>query len=253
MTRIFIDPGHGGSDSGAVGNGLQEKHLTLDISSRIRDMLLNEYENVEVSMSRTNDVSVSLSERASQANQWQADYFISIHVNAGGGTGFESYIHTSQASRTVQLQRLMHSAIINETNVRDRGRKTANFAVLRETSMPAILTENLFIDNPNDADLLSSSSFLNKIARGHVNGIVQAFNLQQKPQTMYKVQVGAFTNRANADRQAQQLDNEGYTTYIFQQEGLWKVQVGAFQNRENAEAFADELRSKNYDVWVVSS
>ena len=68
MTRIFLDPGHGGSDPGAVGNGLQEKTLTLAIATRIRDILLNEYQGVEVRMSRTNDVFVGLTERTQQAN-----------------------------------------------------------------------------------------------------------------------------------------------------------------------------------------
>ncbi|WP_078557167.1 N-acetylmuramoyl-L-alanine amidase [Bacillus alkalicellulosilyticus] len=244
MTRIFLDPGHGGSDPGAVGHGLQEKNLTLDISRRIRDMLLNEYEDVEVSMSRNSDMFVSLSHRASRANNWGADYFVSVHVNAGEGTGFESFIHTSQASRTVQLQRIMHSTIINEIEVRDRGRKTANFVVLRETAMPAILTENLFIDNPNDAQLLSDSTFLNRIARGHVRGIAQAFNLTEVQQIIYKVQVGAFSNRSNAEQQAQLLQSDGYDTYIFRQDDLWKVQVGAFSERSNAETLADELRAK---------
>ena len=99
MTKIFIDPGHGGTDPGAVGNGLQEKNLTLSIATQIRDMLVSEYENVEVRMSRTGDTTLSLTERTNMANSWGADYFLSVHINAGGGTGFESFIHTTKSSR----------------------------------------------------------------------------------------------------------------------------------------------------------
>ncbi|UOE95345.1 N-acetylmuramoyl-L-alanine amidase [Alkalihalobacillus sp. LMS39] len=256
MTKIFIDPGHGGDDAGAEANGLQEKEIVLDISLHIRDMLLNEYEDVEVKMSRDSDVFVELSERAQMANDWGADYFISVHSNAGGGTGFESYIHTSQAERTVELQNIVHDAIVEEIDVNDRGKMTANFVVLRETAMPAILTENLFVDNENDAELLSDPAFLETIARGHVNGIAEAFQLEQSndtpPQeTIYKVQVGAFQEEANARRLATQLEDDGYTPYVYRNGDLWKVQVGAFRNRENAERLKEELEDKGYDVFLV--
>jgi N-acetylmuramoyl-L-alanine amidase len=93
MVKIFIDPGHCGSDSGAVGNGLEEKNLTLQIATDLNNILLNEYEGVSVMLSRTNDQTFSLSERTIAANNWGADYYLSIHINSGGGTGLESYIY----------------------------------------------------------------------------------------------------------------------------------------------------------------
>lgn len=180
MTRIFLDPGHGGSDPGAVGNGLQEKNLTLSIATRVRDILLNEYQGVEVRMSRTTDVFIGLDQRTQQANAWNANYFMSIHINAGGGTGFESFVHTNASAESVRLQGIIHPAIIQQMNVTNRGLKRANFAVLRTSNMPAILTENLFIDRAADADLLRSPAYLDRIARGHANGLAQAFNLQRR-------------------------------------------------------------------------
>lgn len=93
MVKIFIDPGHGGTDPGASANGLQEKQLTLQIALALRNILLNEYQNVTVQLSRTSDQTVSLTQRTNAANSWGADYFLSIHINAGGGTGFEDYIY----------------------------------------------------------------------------------------------------------------------------------------------------------------
>jgi len=101
MIRIFIDPGHGGSDSGAVANGLDDKNLTLDIAVRLRAILLGEYRGVEVRLSRETDTTVSLKQRVQMANSWGADYFLSIHINAGGGTGFESYIYTDALPTSV--------------------------------------------------------------------------------------------------------------------------------------------------------
>lgn len=180
--KFFIDPGHGGSDSGAVGNGLREKDLTLTIAKKVRDLLAN-YENAQVRLSRDTDIFISLNGRADMANNWGADYFMSIHINASGGTGFETYVHTSASSASVRYQNVIHPAIVSTTDLRDRGKKNANYAVLRETAMPAILTENGFIDNTSDASKLKSDAFLNKVAQGHVDGLAKAFGLKKKTST----------------------------------------------------------------------
>jgi N-acetylmuramoyl-L-alanine amidase len=196
MVKIVIDPGHEGVgnalDPGAVANGLKEAELTLKIAKHIYDML-SEYEGVQLKLTRTGNQSLSLSQRAKIANDWKADFFLSIHINAGGGTGFESYVYNGNVSAaTIAYQNVIHQEILKAIgNVTDRGKKRANYAVLRETKMPAILTENLFIDNPNDADKLKSDQFLKQIAYGHVQGIVKAFGLKKKggKATMQKVSV----------------------------------------------------------------
>lgn len=177
--KVYLDPGHGGSDPGAVGNGLRESDLTLDIALRTRDHL-NANWNVDIRMSRTTDSTRSLSYRSSDANWWGAAIFVSIHINAGGGNGFETFRHPDASSGAVALQNTMHPKILSRMrgvgSVPDRGRKTANFHVLRETTMPAILTENLFIDS-SDADLLKNSAFLAATARGHAEGIAAHLGL----------------------------------------------------------------------------
>ncbi|USK59297.1 N-acetylmuramoyl-L-alanine amidase [Peribacillus asahii] len=180
MVKVYLDPGHGGSDPGAVGNGLLEKNLTLDIAKRVHDGLLNRYENVSVKMSRTTDKAVSLGARADDANRWGADLFISIHINSGGGTGFEDYIHPNASKKTVSYRDAFHKEFIKHVSLRNRGRKTANFQVLRDTQMPAILTENGFIDRVNDANKLKKSSFLDDLALGHIEGIAKSLNLRPK-------------------------------------------------------------------------
>jgi N-acetylmuramoyl-L-alanine amidase len=227
--KLVIDPGHGGHDPGAVANGLKEKDLTLTIAKHIGRMLA-EYEGVEVHYTRTDDRFLELSERAAIANKLKADYFISVHINAGGGTGFESYIYNGNVgSATIAYQNVIHSEIMKAIgNVTDRGKKRANYAVLRETNMPAILTENLFIDNRNDATKLKSEQFILQVAHGHVQGIVKAFGLkkkakpqpQPKPQQkvsdgkLYRVQVGAFSDLKNAERLAEELKKKGYPAII---------------------------------------
>ncbi|NUK29515.1 N-acetylmuramoyl-L-alanine amidase [Parageobacillus sp. VR-IP] len=181
MVRIVLDAGHGGQDSGAVGNGLREKDLTLKIVKQIGCML-DDYEGVEVHYTRTDDRFIELCGRAEIANKLKADFFISVHINAGGGTGFESYIYNGYvSSATIAYQNVIHAEIVKAIgNVKDRGKKRADYAVLRETHMPAILTENLFIDNANDAAKLKSDQFLQQIAYGHIIGLGKAFGLKKK-------------------------------------------------------------------------
>ncbi|WP_059103418.1 N-acetylmuramoyl-L-alanine amidase family protein [Shouchella shacheensis] len=208
MTRpkIILDAGHGGRDPGAVGHGLREKDLVLAIAKEVEKRLTN-YE-CDTRMTRSTDIFVALSERARIANSWGANVFVSIHVNAGGGTGVETFIHPVTPQATIRFQSAMHRGIVGQlANVRDRGRKTANFAVLRETKMSAVLTENLFIDHAQDARLLKSTSTINAISQGHVDGLIAHFKLKPKTQTsspssLYRLridgtQVGAFKQGAN--------------------------------------------------------
>lgn len=225
MVKIFIDAGHGGSDPGAVANGLQEKNLTLSIAKKIKSML-EQYENVQVKLSRETDKYLELKQRTDMANAWGADYLISVHINAGGGKGFESYIYTNVGSATVAYQNVIHKEIIKQIDFNDRGKKRANFHMLRESKMPALLTENGFIDNKDDAAKLKQDAYLTKIALGHVNGLVAAFGLKKKskPETkpaensdkLYRVQVGAFKDRKNAEKLASELKKKGYSAFITQ-------------------------------------
>lgn len=184
MVKIFIDPGHGGTDPGAVGNGLLEKVLTLIISYKIRDFLL-QFEGVQVKLSREGDQTLSLKQRTDMANTWGADFLLSVHINAGGGTGYEDFRHSSQSHSSVSgiVQAAIHEAVMKEIKdfgVVDRRIKSANYHMLRESRMPAVLSENLFIDKSADAALLKDEDFLNAVALGHVNGIVKAYNLKAK-------------------------------------------------------------------------
>lgn len=222
MTKIFIDAGHGGRDPGASGNGLQEKNLTLTISKKIAD-ILKDYE-VDVKLSRTSDQTLSLKQRTDMANKWKADYLISIHINAGGGTGYEDYIYNGPVqSTTASLRNTIHAEIVKTQSFwRNRGKKKANFHMVRESKMPAMLTENGFIDTKADADKLKKDSHLNKIAQGHANGLIKAFNLKRKAkpkptpskpsgkETYFRVVCGSFKERKNAERRKELLEKAGF-------------------------------------------
>jgi N-acetylmuramoyl-L-alanine amidase len=181
---VVVDPGHGGSDSGATGQGLKEATLTLTVSKRLRAALLRDFD-VRVEMTRTTDRAVELDSRAKFANDLGADYFVAVHINSGGGTGYEDFVHRSAApnSTTSKRRAAVHDAVtsfMKTHGMTDRGKKSANFAVLRKTNMPAILTENLFIDTPNDARLLKDDAFLTGVAEAHAKGIAAALALPHR-------------------------------------------------------------------------
>ena len=183
MIKVVLDPGHGGKDPGAVSNGLKEKDLNLDISNRVAHKL--SFYDANVILTRTVDMDLSLGERCSIANNQMADYFCSIHVNAGGGTGFESFIYTGAAAKTENLRYVIHNKVADyykNAGFMDRGKKRANFAVLRETNMPAVLLENLFLDNEKDTVKLKDDSFIDGLAGAIADGLVAALGIPQKSQ-----------------------------------------------------------------------
>ena len=174
--------GHGGKekgvfDPGAVANDLRECDLTIDICRRIKDRLDAYAVDCRIGPQG------SLFDRVKLANELQADFFLSVHVNAGGGTGFESYVHTNAPGKTRELQIVIHSAsmsFLRKHNIFDRGRKQADFYVLRETKMPAVLLECLFIDRKDDAAKLQDEAFRDGLSNEIAWGLVNAFGLGKK-------------------------------------------------------------------------
>ncbi|GAA0595352.1 sporulation-specific N-acetylmuramoyl-L-alanine amidase [Virgibacillus siamensis] len=261
--KLYLDPGHGGSDPGARGNGIVGKEIVLDIARRIRDILTSDYNGVNVKMSRIGDKSVSLEERTNEANSWGADYFLSIHCNAfnGKAQGYEDYIHESlsDSSQTAAYQDVMHEKIIAVNRLRNRGQKKANFHVLRETVMPALLTENGFIDNEHDAALISDPSWRQTVAQGHVNGLASAFNLEPKDdkKNLYKIIAGSFQSKDNAEERVDYLQSKGVEAFVYatmiSDERWYRVQAGAFSNRKNATTRLKKVRNAGIkDAYILT-
>lgn len=195
MYKVWIDAGHGGKDPGAVANGIHEKDIALKISLGIKERLEEGYEDVQVLLSRSTDVFLELKDRTNKANAAGADILVSIHCNAGGGQGgFESFRYTSASQKSIKLQDELHKAIVTELGGIDRGQKAQNLHMVRESKMPAVLTENLFVDVIADADRLNQARVIDAIIDGHVQGIVTYLGLtmkkkEDKPVTLRDINV----------------------------------------------------------------
>lgn len=187
MPIICLDPGHNGSgaDAGAEGSGLREQDLTLDIALQLKPLL--EYNGFQVVLTRESDfvkgphqtLNQSLRSRCEVANNAKADLFFSIHVNAGGGAGTEVY--ALPGGQAEKLARVLLPYLVQGCAWRNRGVKTnKRFYVLVHTRMPAVLTENGFIDSRADAQRLRDPDFRRDVARAHAKGVCAFYGVEYR-------------------------------------------------------------------------
>ena len=190
---IFLDPGHGGSDPGAISGGVREKDLTLSVYNKVSSKLASL--GYTVLTSRNVDKDVDLVDRADQANKANADMLLSIHFNAGGrgiARGIETYYYQATADRVPKINKENHNNterlersrklankvqqnLLYQTGANDRGVKRASFTVLRETSIPSILVELGFIDNPEERNKIKTNEYQERLANGIVDGIIEYY------------------------------------------------------------------------------
>ncbi len=183
---IVIDPGHGGNDSGGTGNGMKEADIVLDTSTRFRDLLeadtadSNGGGSWTVSMTRTTDVFISLAGRSAYANSIDADRFMSIHANAFGtasANGTETFSY-GEGTLSAELRNLVQEEMVDAWQLTNRGNKTANFSVLRNTAMPSELHELAFVTNTGDAAKLASEEHRQSAAEAHLRALQRHYDIE---------------------------------------------------------------------------
>ncbi|ORJ32352.1 N-acetylmuramoyl-L-alanine amidase [Streptococcus oralis subsp. tigurinus] len=189
---IFLDPGHGGQDSGAFYYNVAEKDLNMQIYRKLRTKL--EELGYKVLTSRDSDIDVDfVTERSRMVNKTNSDIFISIHFNATGNTyskasGIQTYSyrdepdypskinqywhnHPDRMSESKRLAAAIHSSLLAETGAKDAGLLESSFAVLRETAKPAVLLELGYMDNFTENQQIRDSQYQDKLVAGIVKGI----------------------------------------------------------------------------------
>lgn len=189
MKVLIHDPGHGGLDPGAVASGLKEFSFTWTIANKVIWYLKTGYECenhlIEPALKNPNatgndEVNQVVAEANALHNTTPVDVFISYHINAGGGTGFESYVSKKASKQSVDYQNAIHPIIADcfvKHGLPDRGKKSANYGVIANTHMPAVLFELGFIDNAKDRALLSNADFIETLSKTIADAIAQALNL----------------------------------------------------------------------------
>jgi N-acetylmuramoyl-L-alanine amidase len=228
VSRIVIDPGHGGHDPGAAAFAVSESELVLDVALRL-EKLLQQQPGIEVVLTRRTDEYLGLEERTDIANRESADLFLSIHANASANAtarGVETYFLNFALNRQAEAVAARENAASGKTmnnlpdivkaitlnsklnesrdfasliqrslvrglapsnkTLRDLGVKQAPFMVLIGAAMPSVLAEISFITNRQDARLLKSSAYRDKIAESLLTGVLKY------QQTLKKVQTAAL-------------------------------------------------------------
>jgi N-acetylmuramoyl-L-alanine amidase len=186
--RIVIDAGHGPETPGkrSPDGSLREYQFNSAVARYVADALLHGYEGVDIMLTHDDSRDVPLKERTDRANTWKADLFVSIHANAYGdggwnsAQGIETYVYETRPPAAVALANAVQRQLIRATGRPDRGVKSANFHVLRETKMTAILVECGFMTNREECELLKSDAYRRKCAEAIVAGIVETYGLKPK-------------------------------------------------------------------------
>ena len=220
--KVFIGVGHGGSDPGAVANGLKEKNLNLVIALAAADEL--ERNGVDVLVSRVADDDETLTEKIGEANSWGPNLALDIHCNAGGGDGAEVFYSIDGSGKDLALNILEEFKAIGQNS---RGAKTQKnsqgkdyFAFIRNTTAPAVLVECAFLDNKTDVQIIDTEAEQKKFGVAIAKGILKSLGVAWKEpepepeKVYYRVQVGAYAFRENAEAMLKKLKAAGFEGYI---------------------------------------
>lgn len=179
MTKtIVLDAGHGGKDPGAVNGSKKESVATLAIAKKVGDKLKAKGYNVKYT--RTKDVYFTLAERCTMSNNWGADAFVSIHLNAAvnkNATGIETWRYQNVGAKTKKLADEVQTELIAACGAKNRGVKTTtSLYVLKHTKASAVLVECGFISNNEEAKKLFSDTYQDKIAKAIATGVQKALS-----------------------------------------------------------------------------
>lgn len=232
MFKLALGAGHGLHTAGKRcmksldPNETREWWLNDRICDYVED-LLSDFDGVEIlRMDDSDDGAddVALAARAKAANTWGANFYLSVHHNAGvkggKGGGIVAYTHPNSSKTSVLWRDALYTELIELTKLkgnRSEPLATANFQILRQTRMPAVLLELGFMDSATDVPVILTDDYAKKCAQAIVNVIAKRAELTKKkatPGTLYRVQVGAFSSKANAEQLAKDLTAKGFACYI---------------------------------------
>lgn len=214
MKRLVIDLGHGGTDSGAIGqNKTHEADVVLAIGRELKELLKN-YE-LEVKFTRLENNYLSLSERVKIANDFKADYFLSIHINSASDKsirGVEVWQYSNVNTKLNNFSRGICDDISKIFNIRNRGVKySKELSVLKNTNMPASLIEVDFISNKEAEKDLKVSTNIKNVAIAIKDNLMVLFELSKtNNDKVYKVCIGAYKYKNNAINQVELAKNKGF-------------------------------------------
>lgn len=217
MAKVFLGVGHGGTDGGAAANGVKEKDLNLSIALACRDELARH--GVSVIMSRTTDENDPINEEIKECNAYSPDLAIDIHNNAGGGDGAEVFYHygggkgkTLADNILGEIVKLGQNSRGIKTRVNSQGKDY--YAFIRNTSAPAVIVECAFVDNATDLQILATESQRKAMGVAIAKGVLKTLGVEIQGERLYRVQVGAYLLKSNAEDMQKKIKAVGFDAFI---------------------------------------
>lgn len=275
--KIFSEVGHGGKDSGAVGNSLKEKDIALVVALEV-DRLLKQYYNVIHKLSRYTDETETLTEAIEEEKAFNSDYAIAIHINAGGGDGFEVY-HHSKGTKSKALAMNIEKEIIklgqNSRGLKTRVNNIGNeyYGWIRETKGSAIILELAFIDNKNDISIIDEPQEQKAFALAIVKGIATTLSLPapvvddnnqntnnqnnnngSSEVKVYRLVAGAFNYKENAITLQNELAEKGVLSWLDDKSlsNMYRVVIGSYESFELAKQRQKEFTKIGVGCYIIS-
>lgn len=253
---IMLDSGHGGRDPGAVYNGRQEKDDALALTLLIGEIL--QERGIDVLYTRTTDIYESPYQKAMEANEAGADFFISIHRNsfptANTANGVESLVYDKSGIKLTMAENINEQLeAIGFVNLGVKERP--GLVVLRRTQMPAVLVEVGFINSDTDNQLFDDN--FDAIALAIAEGILDTLDLTGETEgedipSGYAVQTGAFRTPTYANRLKTELREQGFPADILEGGGYLRVTVGPYPTLDEAVEMEQELKKAGYQTVLVT-
>ena len=210
---VFLSAGHGGSDPGACANGLKEKDINLRVLLACKSEL--ERHGVKVVASRVRDENDPVAAEVKEANASGATVAVSFHVNAGGGDGFEAFYYATSAKG----KRLagLGEKYIKALGQNSRGLKAGDHLYfIKHTKMAAVLFESFFVDNKADKRIGDTVAEMQALGVAYARAILEYLGIAYKAPggALYRVQVGAYSDRTAAVKLRDELQKKGYPAVI---------------------------------------
>ena len=211
MAKVFLSAGHGGSDPGAVANGLYEETINLNTLLACQAELVRH--GVTVVCSRTKDENDPVQEEVKEANVSKADIAVSFHANAGKGDGFEAFYYT-KSSKGKKLAELCEKHVL-ALGQNSRGLKSGDHLYfIKKTKMTAVLVESFFVDNTKDKEIGDTVAEQKAFGVAYAKAILEYLGITYKAPVTYRVQVGAYGNKTNAENMQKKLNKAGFEAII---------------------------------------
>lgn len=256
MSKVFLGVGHGGTDPGAVSGHFKEKDMTLVIATACKDELVRH--GVEVIMSRTKDENDPVSDEVRECNAFKPDLAVDVHINAGGGDGFEVYHYSKGGTSKVLAQNI--EAEVKAIGQNSRGLKTRlssngkdYYAFIRDTYAAAVICEAVFIDNKTDMQIADTIEEQKMFGVAYAKGILKTLGIAyiEPVDKVYWIVTGGMSKESALEQVETLKGLNGWYSHVEQkQDGYYRLAIGGFVGEDTVIAKMNAL--KELTGWYMT-